>query len=400
MKFLLACIEIALGIASLVIFLPACAFFLEIIFGLMKHRSPAPTKGERPRLAVLVPAHNEASIIHRTLRSIVPGLNPADRLVVIADNCSDETADIASREGAEVIRRTDLERRGKGYALDFGIRHLEIDAPDVVVIIDADCVVERGAIDRIAHLSASTCRPVQALYLMRNMEGANLKMRIAEFAWLVKNKIRPSGLQRLGLPCQLMGTGMAFTWPTISAANLATGHIVEDMKLGLELARLGVAPVFCSEALVTSEFPTSVSGAQTQRTRWEHGHLSVILNEAPRLFWDSIKRRDLGLMAMACDLSIPPLALLALQAAALWVVGLVLFLLLHQTFAFAVTSTAASLIVAAIFLAWSREARHIISTRELASSVIYPVWKIPVYVKFLWRRQMDWVRSKRDGEQP
>jgi glycosyltransferase involved in cell wall biosynthesis len=74
-------------------------------------------------------------MIAGSLRSILPQLAEADRLLVVADNCSDDTAAIATAEGAETIERSDLAHRGKGYALDFGIRHLELDAPDVVIVI-------------------------------------------------------------------------------------------------------------------------------------------------------------------------------------------------------------------------------------------------------------------------
>ncbi len=399
MRELVVLIEIILGAASLLVLFPASVFFLEIMFGLLNQGDATERVfGERRRLAVLIPAHNEASIIRRTLASITPQLNSNDRLVVIADNCSDDTAAVARHEGAEVIERIDPERRGKGYALDFGVRHLEKNAPDTVILIDADCLVERDAIDRIARLCTQTNRPVQALYLMRTAEGARLRMRITEFAWLVKNQVRPSGLRRLGFPCQLTGTGMAFTWSSIRGANLATGHIVEDMKLGVDLGRIGFAPLFCPEALVTSEFPTSESGVQGQRTRWEHGHLSMIFSEAPRLFLASWRQWNPQLMAMACDLSVPPLALLSLQVAVLWALSLLFLLFEHQLFGFVLSSAAAILIVSSTLLAWSRFGRHIISLRELGIALIYPIWKTPVYVKFLLARQMDWVRSKRDGE--
>ena len=112
---------------------------------------------------------------------------------------------------------------------------------------------------------------------------------------------------------------MAFPWACISTAELATAQIVEDLQLGIELAQAGFPPVFCPEALVTSRFPTTKEGARGQRTRWEHGHLSVILNEAPRLLWESAKSLNLNTLAMALDLSVPPLALLVLQIAGLWV---------------------------------------------------------------------------------
>jgi cellulose synthase/poly-beta-1,6-N-acetylglucosamine synthase-like glycosyltransferase len=399
-KDLVTLLEILLVGATLLVLLPTAVLFAQVLLAVTPRGVEKAQEGERRRLAIVMPAHDEASIIAGTLRSIVPQLGESDRLIVVADNCSDETAAIAAVEGAEVIVRSDSTRRGKGYALDFGVRHLELDAPDIVIVVDADCLVATGSIDRLARLCAHAGRPIQALYLMHAGKDTGLRMRIAEFAWAVKNHVRPEALRRLGLPCQLMGTGMAFPWSCIMTASLATGHIVEDLKLGIDLARSGTPPLFCPEALVTSNFPTSVDGVQGQRTRWEHGHLSVILSETPRLFLNSLVPPNAGLMALALDLSVPPLALLTLLVAALWCASGLFYLLTHALFPLGLASLAGALLALSVLFSWARYGRHIISLGDLALAVIYPLLKIPLYVRFLWARQLDWVRSKRDGDGP
>jgi cellulose synthase/poly-beta-1,6-N-acetylglucosamine synthase-like glycosyltransferase len=317
-------------------------------------------------------------------------------LVVIADNCSDDTAAIATTEGAEVVVRTDFARRGKGYALDLGVRHLESKPPDVVLIVDADCHVSLGAVDHLVRLCCKASRPVQAIYLMQAGPAARLNMRIAEFAWLVKNKVRPLGLNRLGLPCQLTGTGMAFPWGWLSKATLATGHIVEDLKLGLELARAGAAPILCPQALVTSNFPTSGEGIKSQRTRWEHGHLGVLLSDAPRLFLDGVRGRNVDLLALVLDLCIPPTALLALLVVVIWMSCAILFYLTAVAWPLAMASFGALLMAASVLGSWGAYGRDIMTLGTLLLCVVYPLWKIPLYLRFLVARQVDWVRSKRD----
>ena len=84
----------------------------------------------------------------------------------MADNCADDTAAVAAAAGAEVVERQDPTKIGKGYALDWGLRHLSLDPPEIVVMIDADCRLNDGAIERLAATCAMTHRPVQALYLM------------------------------------------------------------------------------------------------------------------------------------------------------------------------------------------------------------------------------------------
>ena len=392
-------LETLIAGAALLLMVPVVVLFVEVLAAVTRRERDALLAGDRTGVTVLVPAHDEALIISSTLRTIVSQLAPGDRLIVVADNCSDETAALAAAEGAEVLERRDLERRGKGYALDYGIRHLESDPPETVLLVDADCRLSPGTIDRLARLSRSSGRPAQALYLMQAPEGASLKMHIAEFAWVIKNQVRPMGLHRLGLPCQLMGTGMAFPWACISSANLATGHIVEDLTLGIELTRRGTPPLFCPEALVTSEFPSSSEGVRSQRTRWEHGHLSVILSDAPQLFFGSLATLNFPALALALDLAIPPLSLLTLLVLAVWSAAALFLVVERSYFPLAAASVPAALLALAVLVSWRAYARHIISLANLALAVLHAFLKIPLYLKFLVARQVKWIRSKREADE-
>ena len=96
----------------------------------------------------------------------MPQLNPSDRLIVIADNCTDQTAATAQRPGVTVLERQNDTLKGKGYALDFALQSIAADPPDVVIVIDADCDVQPGTIAHLAHQADHTQCPVQATYLM------------------------------------------------------------------------------------------------------------------------------------------------------------------------------------------------------------------------------------------
>jgi cellulose synthase/poly-beta-1,6-N-acetylglucosamine synthase-like glycosyltransferase len=387
---------VVLTFVCALLLIPAAVLFVEVAAAILpgEERSTPPANGSR-RVAVLIPAHDEETTIARTLKSIVPQLGPADRLLVVADNCSDQTEEIARKEGAEAVRRVNAELRGKGYALDHGVRHLEKDPPDVVIIVDADCVVDSGSVAILAAMAQTSAGPVQAVDLMRAPEGAGLRVRIAEFAWLIKNKVRPLGLRRMGLPCQLMGTGMAFPWACLQATTLATGHITEDLQLGIELARGGRPPRFCTAAMVSSEFPTSSEGLRSQRTRWEHGHLQSILTDGPRLLLQAVLRWDPALAAMAVDMSVPPLALLAMLIAAAWAISLLLALTARQSLPLLVATGAALLFGAAVMVSWGRFGRRTVSGRDLALAAVYAICKLPLYLRFLLKPQSKWVRSKR-----
>ena len=389
----------ALLLIAVVLMVPVVTFMLQVlvaVFGRDGAADAAAMPSRRPQLAVLVPAHDEASGIGAALQAMHAQLAPGDRLLVVADNCSDATAQIAAAAGAEVVERFDTERRGKGFALDFGVRHLAHAPPEVVVIVDADCLLGADALGRLARACVRTDRPVQALYLMHAPKGAGLKTRIAAFAWVVKNQARPLGYRRLGLPCQLMGTGMAFPWALLRDAPLASGHIVEDMQLGLDLASAGGAPRFCPEALVTSVFPSDADGIAAQRSRWEQGHVAVIAKAGPRALWCAVRQRRLDLAAMVFDLCVPPLTMLVMLLVLQAAVDGVVFMLGGAAAPLGFASLALALVAFAVVLAWARFARHIVSLGELLGAPLYVLGKLPLYARFFRRGKRAWVRTKRD----
>jgi cellulose synthase/poly-beta-1,6-N-acetylglucosamine synthase-like glycosyltransferase len=390
-------IELLLALVAALLAIPVTVLFAQVVLSLLPNRAFRGFSGSRPRVGVIVPAHNEALGIARTLAALRPQLTETDRLLVVADNCSDDTARIARDGGADVVERHDDTRRGKGYALDFGVRSFAQDPPDVVVIVDADCEVESGSIETIAMSSHSTGRPTQALYLMYAPSGAGLRIRIGAFAWLVKNQVRPLGMLRVGMPCPLMGTGMAFPWKLIESASLATGHIVEDLKMGIELAIAGTPALFCPRALVTSFFPSSAEGVRDQRVRWEHGHLGVIAQEAPPLLLRAARTGDVKLLALALDLTVPPLAFLTLLLVAVTCVNVLCSALGYGMAGTYIAAVALVELAIAVVLAWARYGRASVSLWDLARAPLYALQKIPIYLKFFVRRQAEWIRSKRDA---
>ncbi len=364
----------------------------------MRDATP-PAATSRARLAVLMPAHNEATGIAPAIHSVLAQLQSGDRLLVVADNCSDDTAAVAAAAGAEVIQRHDMQRRGKGYALDFGVRHLGMDPPRIVVIVDADCLLAKDALAHLASACHQSGRPVQALYLMNTPPGAGLKARLAEFAWVVRNLVRPLGYWRRGLPCQLMGTGMAFPWALIEKAPLATGHITEDLQLGLMMAGTGTPPLFCPSAQVSSSFPSDATALAAQRTRWEHGHVGVIASLGPRLMLQALGRRDGQLLAMVLDLCVPPLASLALLLVAGLAAATTLLVLGGPVIPLMLAALGTLAFALGVLHAWRTFGRHIVSMVELLSVPLYVLNKLPIYARLLYSRQAEWVRTKRgDGQ--
>ena len=357
------------------------------------------TPPRRPVIAVLVPAHNEEGGIAITLDAIQRQLSASDHLLVIADNCSDRTADIALAAGAHLTSRRDPHHRGKALALAHGLRHLataRIQA-DILILIDADCWLGEHALDHLAASCQALRRPVQALYLMHASPSAGPARRAAAFAWRLKNDIRAQGRDRLCLPCQLTGSGMAFPAALLSPSLLEQGGLVEDLELGLALTAQGQAPAFCPQAIIHSRFPDSEHAAHIQRTRWEHGHLHLICRDAPRHLLRSLRQRDWRYLALACDLCIPPLSLLLTLSLVADGALLAVWTFSKAGWPWLLPALPLPLLLATLLAAWRQRGRDLLSARQMLWQVPAAMLrKLPLYARFLRHRQREWIASVRD----
>jgi glycosyltransferase involved in cell wall biosynthesis len=385
-----------LTILAVAVAVPTAVLGIEILAAILRPQVSVRLGRDRRRIAVLVPARNESSHIAPTLEDIKAQLRPDDLLLVVANNCTDDTAEIARKSGAEVVERHDPERIGKGYALDWGLRHLESNPPEIVIMIDADCRLAEGAIDYLTAACFATGRPVQALYLMTAPDGSRINQQIAEFAWRVKNWVRPLGLKALALPCQLMGAGMAFPWQVIRAADLAHPWIVEDLKLGIDLAAAGHPPLFCPAARVLSQFATSVRGADIQRRRWEHGHIVTILKLGPRSLYLAVTRGNINLLGLTLDLVVPPLSLLVVLLLLIFTLSAVAALVGLKSAALIVSSICLVGLTAVVFLAWLKYGRDVLPPRAILSLPAYVLRKLGLYRQVLFGKMTShWVGTDR-----
>jgi len=401
----LSALEWACASVTALAAVPAVVFGVQVMAAIWPRTRPEMTvdpgheaRLPRRRLAVIVPAHNERAGIVRTIAALRPQLREGDRLVVVADNCTDDTAAVAAEAGAIVSERNDAGRRGKGYALHHGVRFLAADPPDIVVVIDADCVTHPGSLDALAETVAEHGRPVQSLNLMQAGDKAGLRWRAAEFTWRIKNQVRPLGWSRLGAPCQLMGTGMALPWPMMESASLASGNLAEDMQLGVDLALKGSTPRFEPRALVTSGFPDTDEAAAAQRKRWEHGHLATLLSAGPKLFREGLLRRRWGVLGFALDLTVPPLTLLIALHLALFGFNLIAWWSFDWKAPVIISACALSFLVGGTAIAWRGFGRELLSLGELLGMPLLLIRKLSIYASFMRRRDAHWVRAKRDNE--
>lgn len=385
--------------ACVLLVIPVLVLFTQILLSTLNHEvtSPEVSGGHRRslRAAVLIPAHDEKEVICAVLRDMQKQMLAVDRILVVADNCTDDTAALARACGAEVIERCDERARGKGYALDYGIRHLSANPPDVVVVLDADCRMGPGSLDVLVNTADHTGRPVQALDIMKAPSDSGFQLVVSEFAWRIKNWARPLGWSKLGWPCQLMGTGMAFPWSIAKKMALANGHLAEDMKLGAELAVIGLHPLFCPQAVVTSEFPAFEQARKSQRVRWEHGHMNLLLGLSPRLLWCAIKTRNMLTMAMALDLMVPPVSLLAVLLGVLWTLSWGFVFLADATGPLLLTTSMCFVFSLTLWIAVRRWGHDLADEIRMSRIIGYMIAKLPLYFSYLYKPQKNWVKTSR-----
>ncbi|UZW56591.1 glycosyltransferase family 2 protein [Sphingobium sp. JS3065] len=375
---------------------PVALFVLEIACASLARRNDE--AGDAPAFTVLIPAHDERTIIAATLSALLPQLRVGDRLLVVADNCSDDTAAIARDMGADVTERFSADLRGKGYALAHGIAHARQWANPVMIVVDADCHVASGALSRLAADVARTGRPVQGSYLITAPAHERLAMRFSAFAIRVKNHVRLLGCHALGMPCILTGSGMAFPAGALEQIDVASGEIVEDLLLGINLAKAGYPPVFSPQARITSPLPLDSKAAEIQRARWESGYLSIMRRFALPLLIEGMTRRKPGLILLGLDIAIPPLSLLCMVLAALCAVSGLWWLMGGEVAPLLLLSVMIALFGGAILFAWARHARDLLTLKEMALMPVSVLKKLGFYVRMALGPKRGWVRTARDGD--
>ena len=389
-------INIVLWLGAIALLIPCLVFFVECLSAFFsKPVDSSNGKADRPKTTVLIPAHNEAEQIEEVLEVLLPQVTSQDRVIVIADNCHDNTAELARKTGVTVLEREHSTDRGKGYALDYAMQQIKDNPPEVLVILDGDCIIETDTIANITCKAIATGRPVQATYLMEQPDNPSLKDNISMFSIKVKNLVRLLGLNRLGWHCLLTGSGMAFPWQLIEKVSLAGSKTTDDMQLTVDLALAGSTPVFCENAMVVGRLMKD-KDATSQRSRWEHGHLEMILVEVPRLIKAFAATGNLAALGLAVDIAIPPLSLLVTAwlgsmavtwLAAIWGVD--------RTPAI-IVSIAGGFLTTGVILAWSRFGRSDLPFKNLVAIPFYILGKLPIYLKFLINPQSRWLKTERD----
>nr|WP_295666294.1 glycosyltransferase family 2 protein [Sphingomonas sp.] len=369
-------------------------FLCEILFGLARTRASDISEA-RSSVALLIPAHDEEAGLPAMLPGLADLKASGARILLVADNCSDGTAVLARDAGFEIIERNDPARRGKGYALAFGRDHLAQNPPDIVVVLDADCAIDRAALARIAARARATDRVVQAAYIFRPALHGSAAVQISNFAFATKNVVRQRGIARIGGPAILTGSGMAFPWATFAALDLATGNIVEDLVMGIELIERGLPPLFEGGATVWSD-SSGDAGTETQRARWEGGFLATARSVAPGLLASGLLQGKWAKIWMGAHLLVPPLTLLLVANVIVTMLALVFALASGVALPAMIGGSLLCCLIAAVAAAWAVEGRRHISGATVLRLPFYVAWKLALYARILGgKRKVAWVRTER-----
>jgi cellulose synthase/poly-beta-1,6-N-acetylglucosamine synthase-like glycosyltransferase len=346
------------------------------------------TAGEGGRIAIVVPAHDEAASIGLTASALSAACaaDGAADLWVIADNCSDATAVLAAAAGARVIVRDDPTRRGKGPALAHAFATLAAAGYAWYIVVDADSELAPGFLAAMRRAMTPDAAALQACYLAR--PATTPRGRVARLAQIGYNLVRPLGRCRLGCSAGILGNGFALRGSLLAQVPYAADSVVEDLEYHLMLVGAGVDVGFVPEALVLGEIAESARGARQQRTRWEGGRLRMLATRAPALA-SAVLRGDRRLLEPLADLLLLPLGLHLLLVA--------ISLLAPAPLAAAAVGagvTALLAYVAAILL------RGPVGRQDLAALLAAPgylAWKIALLPATLAhsRRAAAWNRSER-----
>ena len=312
-----------------------CYFYqiVYLVLPLLKKQRPLEAK-ERRRYAILIAARNEEAVLPHLLASIRQQDYPAERIstFVVADNCTDRTAEVAEAGGAKVFRRSSTTRIGKGYALNFLLSRIDLteglDSFDAFLIFDADNLLMP---DYISQINKVCSNGFEAFCGYRNSKNFGSNWISQGYAlWYLHDSCHLNQSRMLlGTTCAVNGTGFGFTRQLLQRMggwNFFT--LTEDIEFSTWCATRGIRISYCRDAMVFDEQPENFIQSWRQRTRWTQGGLQVSIRHAgdllkglfkgPRTAYASFETATLSLWGYGMGVICCGIALLVTFLAERW----------------------------------------------------------------------------------
>jgi len=375
----------------------ACSYLAGLTLLSGKPKSPRPASMSL-RFDFVIPAHNEASIIERTIASMKTVDWPLDRfrVLVVADNCTDATAQVARGAGAIVLVRNDPSKRGKGYALQHAFRASRDEHwADAVVVVDADSEVSPNILAAFAARLESGVNAVQSHYGVRN-PMVSWRTRLITIAKGSFHIVRSRARERLTLSCGIRGNGWCVTHRLLGAVPYDSFSLTEDVEYGIALGLAGYRVAYADEAHADADMVSSEDIARKQRQRWEDGRIALIRSKTLILLSEAARRRSALCLDLALDLLVLPLSYVTMNVIALALLagaGYWLHLSSLNYVWIAVCCTA--FLVLYVFRGWQLSGVGAQGIWDLARVPWFLVWKLLLNLRR--RDPKEWVRTKREN---
>lgn len=388
----------------LLVFIGLLIFYLSLlsVLALFARNNILNLKNGFKQFAIVIPAHNEEMSIEETIQSILKIEYPRSHLdiIVIADNCTDRTAEIARELGAKVLERTNSDQRGKGYALRwcFDIILGPKYSFDAIAVIDADSTASKNFLKVLNQYIHMGSKAIQVSDMVKPQPG-NWSSEITRLGFTLYNHVRPLGRKVIRCSAGIRGNGMCFSSKTLRDIPWNTYSLNEDLEYGLLLLLKGVNVDFAPETNVLATMPAQASNAVSQRSRWEKGRFPVIKKYSMRLLLGSFSKISYRLFDAFIELVTPAFV-------NLFGFALLMFCLNGLFLSFGIYSSKLFLFLWGIVL--SLGLIHVTvglfvagADRKLLKAFFYipkyALWKLMVYSRIISSQsQNEWIRTTRE----
>lgn len=254
--------------------------FIFVLVGLIK-KTPPLTAKKNHRYAVVISARNEANMIENLISSIKNQNYPSELIdtFVVADNCTDNTAEVARNCGAFVYERFNNQLVGKGYALDWLFKQLEHDMPgnnyEAYIVFDADNIVDPNFVLEMNKAFDSGYRVLTSYRNSKNY-GANWISAGYSLWFLREAKFLNNSRMCLGTSCAISGTGFLVSAEIIKENGGWIHHLLtEDIEFTVDSIIHGEIIGYCEKAVLYDEQPVKFRQSYIQRLRWSKGFYQV-----------------------------------------------------------------------------------------------------------------------------
>ena len=239
--------------------------------------------------AIVIPAHNEEKSLGNALTSCELLDYPSRKyeMFVVADNCTDGTVEVAQQHRAKCLERNDPGRPGKGAALEWAFQNVLGTSCDAIVVLDADCELDRNALAVFDQCLRDGFQVLQCNHVISNCDAAPT-CYIARVGQLLEYDYcyAPKSCFRLAVP--LVGTGMVFHREVLERHPWDANSVVEDIEYTLLLARMGIAVQFVANVAVHHACEEHLDRLKVQRRRWAAGTLRIGRGRAIQLILEGV----------------------------------------------------------------------------------------------------------------